>query len=225
MDAQCSLTDHDNFTLWKHQFDLFVDDNGQWSGGGGLTNAAISYSAKHPVFLPRDHSLTALIVRDAHHRVGHDGIKETLTETRRKFWICKRRSLVSSLIHCCTLCRRFEGGHFQVPKTPPIPTFQVREEPPFLYTGVDFAGPLHVRTFSLTQSDKVWICLFTCLVSRAVHLDTVTDLTINSFIRCVRRFAGRRSFPRMFLSDNEKPSRLPLNSSKQCSRIQQYRNI
>ena len=186
MDAQCSLTDHDNFTLWKHQFDLFVDDNGQWSGGGRLTNAAISYSAKHPVFLPRDHSLTALIVRDAHHRVGHDGIKETLTETRRKFWICKRRSLVSSLIHCCTLCRRFEGGHFQVPKTPPIPTFQVREEPPFLYTGVDFAGPLHVRTFSLTQSDKVWICLFTCLVSRAVHLDTVTDLTINSFIRCVR---------------------------------------
>ena len=90
-----------------------------------------------------------------------------------------------------------------MPPPPPLPTFRVKEEPPFSYTGVDFAGPLHVHPYSLTESNKVWICLFTCLVTRAVHLDVVTDLTAVTFIRCLKRFAGR-SLPRMFLSNNGK---------------------
>ena len=90
-----------------------------------------------------------------------------------------------------------------MPPPPPLPTFRVKEDPPFSYTGVDFAGPLHVHPYSLTESNKVWICLFTCLVTRAVHFDVVTDLTAVTFIRCLKRFAGR-SLPRMFLSNNGK---------------------
>ena len=62
-----------------------------------------------PLLLPRNHHFTALIVQDAHVKVAHDGVKETLTETRRRYWIVKGRSLVRLLIHRCVLCRRFEG--------------------------------------------------------------------------------------------------------------------
>ena len=49
---------------------------------------------------------------------------------------------------------------------------------------------------------KVYICLFTCAVSRAVHLEIVTDLTVECFLQAFRRFSSRRSLPRLVLSDN-----------------------
>ena len=48
----------------------------------------------------------------------------------------------------------------------------------------------------------MWICLFTCCVSRAVHLELVLDMTTATFIQCLKRFAARRGLPRKFLSDN-----------------------
>ena len=46
------------------------------------------------------------------------------------------------------------------------------------------------------------MCLFTCAVSRAIHLEIVTDLSVECFLQAFRRFAGRRSLPKMLLSDN-----------------------
>ena len=46
--------------------------------------------------------------------------------------------------------------------------------------------------------------LFTCCVTRAVHLDLVTDMTASTFIRCLRRFAARRGTPALIVSDNAK---------------------
>lgn len=89
---------------------------------------------------------------------------------------------------------------FTGPPPPPLPKFRVKEDPAFTYTGVDFAGPVFVR--SGASSSKVWICVFTCLVTRAIHLDIVPDLSTETFVRCLKRFAARRGLPRKFLSDN-----------------------
>ena len=80
----------------------------------------------------------------------------------------------------------------------------MKEAPPFTYTAVDFAGPLYLRGKEANASKKVWICLFTCCVSRAVHLELVLDMTTATFLRCVKRFAARCGLPRKFLSDNAK---------------------
>ena len=113
----------------------------------------------------------------------------------------KARSLVRFLIHRCIICKRYEGAAYTGPPLPPLPTFRVKEEPPFTYVGVDFAGPLYTRTTG-TQSDKVWICLFTCCVIRAINLEVVTDLSTEAFIRCLKRFTAK--MPRKFISDNGK---------------------
>ena len=134
----------------------------------------------------------------------HNGVKETLTEVQSKFWIVKGRSLVRRLIHSCILCKRFEGASFATPPPPPLPTYRVKNDPAFTYTGVDFASPLIVRTSILSKTAKVWICLFTCLVTRAVHLDIVSYMSTERFIRCQKRFAALRGLPRRFLSDNGK---------------------
>ena len=116
----------------------------------------------------------------------------------------KGRSLVRGIIHRCVTCRRFEGSPFPTPPPPPLPASRVQDDPAFSYTGVDFAGPLLISTESPSKTGKAWICLFTCFVTRAVHLDIVLDMSTETFIRCVKRFAARRGLPRRFISDNGK---------------------
>ena len=170
-------------------------------------NVEVPFSVKYPVLMPRNHHLTMLIVKDAHGHVHHNGVRETLTEIRSKFWIPRGRSYVRYFVHHCTLCKRFEGLPHKSPPPPPLPSFRVKEEPAFSYTGVDFVGPLIICTNQAANSPKVWICLFTCLVVRAVHLDVVTDMSTQSFLRCLKRFASRRGLPRKILSDNGKTFR------------------
>ena len=67
----------------------------------------------------------------------------------------------------------------------------LKEAPPFTYTAIDFAGPLYLRGKEANTSKKVWICLFTCCVSRAVHIELVLDMTTVTFIQCIKRFAAK----------------------------------
>ena len=148
--------------------------------------------------------MAVLITRQAHEKVLHNGVKDTLTEIRTKYWVVKGRSLVKSIVQRCVLCKKFEGRPHRLPPPPPLPEFRVTEAPPFSSTGVDFAGPLYVKTHGLTRSKKVWICLYTCCVTRAVSIDIVPDLSTDTFIRSLKRFCARRGLPRLFISDNGK---------------------
>ena len=186
----------------KLQLKLFQDDKGIWRCGGRFDNADIPYAMKYPILLPRDHSFTRLVVEDAHRRVLHNGVRDTLTEIRSRFWIERARSLVRALLHRCVKCQRYEGPSYPVPPPPLLPAIRI-EAPAFTFTGVDFAGPLVITT-GKKSSNKVWICLFTCLVVRAVHLDVVTDLSTEAFLRCLCTFAARRGLPLRMLSDNGK---------------------
>ena len=91
---------------------------------------------------------------------------------------------------------------YSPPPAPPLPFFRVKEAKPFSYTGVDFAGPLYVRVTSAAR--KVWICLYTCCVTRAVHLDIIPEMTTEAFISCFKCFTSRRGFPVRMVSDNAK---------------------
>ena len=65
-----------------------------------------------------------------------------------------------------------------MPIPPPLPTIRVKEALAFSFTGVDFVGPL-----ARLGKIKVWICLYTCLVMRAVHLDIVGDMSTETFVK------------------------------------------
>ena len=67
----------------------------------------------------------------------------------------------------------------------------------FEVIGVDFAGPVYLK-----GKIKVWICLFTRAVFRAVHLELITSLSTASFLMTFRRFIARRGRPSVVYSDN-----------------------
>lgn len=86
------------------------------------------------------------------------------------------------------------------PGTAPYPEYRVVESAPFTATGIDYTGALHIRDKNVVS--KVYICLYTCMVTRAIHLELVEDGTAAAFIRAFRRFTARRSCPNFILSDN-----------------------
>ncbi|KAL5467046.1 hypothetical protein EMCRGX_G031213 [Ephydatia muelleri] len=193
--VKCTQRTLPDFNTLMKQFNLFEDKNGVWHCRGRLENTQGSYCSKYPVLLPKHHPLTILFVKQAHERVLHNGVKETLTEVREKYWIPSGRSVTRIVTYKCGICKRFEGAPLKAPKPPPLPECRVTESPAFSYTGVDFAGPLIIRSAQSSKSNKVWIALFTCYVTRAVHLDTVQDQSTLTFIRCLKRFIARRGLP------------------------------
>jgi hypothetical protein len=95
-----------------------------------------------------------------------------------------------------------------------LPEFRVRESFPFSKVGVDFAGPLFVKS-KIGESKKAYIALFSCCVTRAVHLELVEDLTSQTFRRALRRFSSRRGTPALIVSDNAKTFRATQKALKQ----------
>ena len=174
--------------------------------GGRLAHTEAPYAVKFPIILPKHHPITQLVVKQAHDRVLHNGTKETLAEVRTKYWIPRGRSVTRKIVSQCVTCRKFEGPPYKSPAPPPLPECRVTRAPAFTHTGVDFTGPLITRVLpkKSSQTTKVWIALFTCYVTRAVHLDTVPDQSAVTFIRCLKRFIARRGLPKRLISDNGK---------------------
>ena len=71
---------------------------------------------------------------------------------------------------------------------------------PFQNTGVDFFGPFDVTV--LRRAVKLWCCLFTCLVTKAVHLEVVNGLDTDACLMAITRFMARRGKPHTIISDN-----------------------
>ncbi|XP_063411612.1 uncharacterized protein LOC134694529 [Mytilus trossulus] len=87
-----------------------------------------------------------------------------------------------------------------MPLMPPLPKKRVNESAPFTYTGVDYFGPIIVK--SDTGSKKVWVCLYTCLVVRAIHMELMQDMSAEEFLLGFRRFIARWGNPKHIISDN-----------------------
>ena len=100
-------------------------------------------------------------------------------------------------------CKKWEGTAFTQPATASLREFRVNLAPPFSRDGVDFAGPKYVKGRG-KQLKKVYVCLFSCFVTRALHLDLVEDLSTPTFLRCLRKFSARRGTPALIVSDNAK---------------------
>ncbi|XP_008183125.1 uncharacterized protein LOC103309446 [Acyrthosiphon pisum] len=177
-------------------------DNGLILVGGRLQNAIVSKEQKNPIVLPPDHLITRLIYKDCHHRMLHCGPQALLAEVRRTYWPTRGRSIARSVVRQCVICKRARPT-FDQPIMGSLPKQRVQHSRPFTTTGVDFAGPLIIKSgIRGKPGKKAWIAIFVCFSTRAVHIEVVEDLTANAFIAAFRRFISRRGKPSMVWSDN-----------------------
>lgn len=64
---------------------------------------------------------------------------------------------------------------------------------------MDAFGPFYIKEGR--KELKRWGIIFTCLSSRAVHLETLTSMNTDSFLNALRGFISRRGYVRELRSD------------------------
>ena len=182
------------------QLHLFLDKAGFIHCGGRIHNVSAGQPAKFPYLLPPRHPFTSLIVHSIHVKLFHAGTNSTLTAIRHTYWIPTARQYINALLRHCVVCKRDCGRPFPVPDPASLPEVRTHDITPFTITGVDLTGALYVRHNS--GEDKVYICLFTCATTCAVHLEVVTDLSTETFLLAFRRFVSQKSLSQIVLCDN-----------------------
>lgn len=180
------------------RLDPFLD-NGVLRVGGRLRRADLPFETKHPVILPKKSHVTTLLIRHAHKRLGHAGRSHVIATLREKYWIIKVNAAVRHVTSKCVFCRRNHGKPGEQ-KMADLPRDRISPAPPFTYTGVDYFGPFLIKEGR--REVKRYGALFTCLVSRAVHIEVASTLESSSFIQALRRFIARRGPVREMRSDN-----------------------
>ena len=184
-------------TIYK--LDPFVDDNGILRVGGRLKHASLSDDVKHPTILPRGSHVSSLITKYYHERVSHQGKGITLSEIRSNgFWLIGGSSTVRSLISSCVKCRKLRAPVVKQ-KMCDLPADRLECHPPFTYCAVDYFGPFIIKEGR--KELKRYGALFTCMSSRAIHLETASSLETDSFLNALRRFLSRRGPVRQLRSD------------------------
>ena len=86
---------------------------------------------------------------------------------------------------------------FPSPKPGPLHKQRTQECYPFQVIGVGYTGPIYYRSENKVIS-KSYILLFSCSVSRAIHLDLLPNLSIQEFIKSMKRIIARRGSPKIF---------------------------
>ncbi|XP_047995284.1 uncharacterized protein LOC125233345 [Leguminivora glycinivorella] len=183
-----------------HNLRLFTDVDGVIRSEGRLTHTDLSYETKHPILLPKNCEFTNRIIKQTHEENYHVGVPHTLSKIRQKFWIPQGRAQVQKIINKCPQCVKYGGGPYTLPKTPALPPERINYETPFTYVGVDYFGPMFVKMGN--NKEKRWICLLTCLVVRAIHLEVVKDMSTEECALAFRRFIADRGTPSLIISDN-----------------------
>ena len=76
-----------------------------------------------------------------------------------------------------------------------LPINRLTPVPPFSYVGLDIFGPWLVsarRTRGGMANSKCWAVLFTCLTTRAIHIEVIESMDASCFINTLRRFLTLR---------------------------------
>ncbi|GFT47746.1 integrase catalytic domain-containing protein [Trichonephila clavipes] len=158
--------------------DPFLDENSLLRVGGRLCNADLPFEAKHQIIIP-------------------------IHQIRMQFWPINGKGIARKTVHDCIACfRQKPTGVDQLMGN--LPSERVTPSAPFLNSGVDFCGPFQIKFKNQRKGifSKVYVAIFVCLATKAIHLEAVTDLTTEAFIAALKRLCARRGRISTLMSDN-----------------------
>ena len=105
---------------------------------------------------------------------------------------------MSYLVSRCVICRKLRSFP-QQQKLKDLPQDRVEPAAPFTYSAVDYFGPFFVKEGR--KEVKRYGVIFTCMASRAIHIETANSLETDAFINALRRFQAERGPVRQLRSD------------------------
>ena len=119
-----------------------------------------------------------------------------------RYWIIAAREKIKEWERECATCKRRKAKQAEqimalLPTNCLKPSIKA-----FVRTAVDFAGPFLTKQGRGKSRCRRYLCLFTCLATRVVHLEMAYGLDTDSFLKAFCRMVNRRGLPKEMLSDN-----------------------
>ena len=177
----------------------FIDPHNVVRAGGRYGNADyLPYGMKFPIILPghQDENVRSLI-RHYHctmNRGMHLTKKQTYTHLREKYYVMGGKTSVAYVVNRCLPCQKLKKLVSSQTEGD-LPTSRLEAVPPFQNSGIDIAGPFHVKHGRGTS--KRWLMLICCMVTRAVGLYPIRDMTtsavVNALIRMNAQFPSLKN--------------------------------
>ncbi|KAJ0184405.1 hypothetical protein K1T71_000828 [Dendrolimus kikuchii] len=186
------------------KFNVFLDQFNVMRVGGRLGNSDFDYDKKHPILIQSTHRFSKLLFELEHIKLMHAGPQLLLASIRETYWPIGGRNLAKACYRRCVKCSRMKGTVI-APLMGNLPRQRLSSGGyPFRTIGVDYAGPISSasRQGRGCRIVKVYIVIFVCFATKAIHLELVGDLTSNNYLLALRRFISRRGKPSQIYSDN-----------------------
>merc|ERR1711895_292620 len=170
---------------------------------GRLSSAAVSAMTGQAELqiLAANSDLARLIVLTAHRIGGHKMTKDTIARTRQIAYIHRPGKLVKSILDNCNLCRlKKEQTSQQV--IGKLPSYRICPTPPFQKVSVDLVGHYFVKpTMTSRKQSKVWILMYLCDVSKALHTEVIDSISSSAIINAFSSCFALRNTPEQISSD------------------------
>ena len=193
-EAECKALGADELIKGKSRIaglSPFVGPSGLLRSQSRLRRLGIAdYDAKHPVILDSKHPLVKLMLQCYHKRFHHMGPDYIRAQVNCKYIALGARSVLRSIAQRCVVCRKRDSSVIS-PLMADLPKERLGYmQPPFANCGVDYFGPFFVTVRRSTE--KRWAFLFTCLTTRAIHLEVVPSLDTSSCVAVLWKDAFTR---------------------------------
>jgi hypothetical protein len=208
-----------------------IDELGLFMGPHELiwsrSRNAIFRHLQKTTLLPLDHDLilfpptgfeAKLMIQFIHEKeTGHGTANVVMAALRTKFWMPRARILIKSVRDKCLLCKMLKSKAYWQQEAP-LPEERYDSGPDhrqraFDACGIDYVGPFHPYRPRKGQASQVLyehlgpdtvrhILVFSCALTRAIHLECCWDVGFEQFVLAFERFIARHSQPRVVYSDN-----------------------
>ena len=182
------------------QLSVFMDTQGIMRINARTHLNRKNYPQPFVPVLPKKNALVSIFVMHFHEKFNHIAVESQIAAIRTQGWIPQIRQLMRTVKAHCNECILREALPCD-PEIGPLPEYRINPDlEPFEVTGVDLLGP--IVTIQYGRSKKVWIMIFTCALTRFVHLHVVDSLESIKVLEAIVMFNAAHGPVRKFISDN-----------------------
>lgn len=186
-----------------------------------MPQANTTLTPSDPLLLHYNSPFTKLLILHYHILNFHTGTNYTLAAMRKHYFVPRSmRTVTNTILKKCQICKVRYPKPLSPPMIAELPSFRLEKNTtPFTYTGVDIFGPFHTyqyvttttkpkdksekpKTITTRVDSKKWVLIFTCLVTRAVYLMPLANMTAATVWTAFVTFMADRTTPTKFVSDN-----------------------
>ena len=134
------------------------------------------YPKKASNFHTKRVQISGKLIEEAHIQTIRGGVTLTTAKIRSKYWVPTLRQLVKRVLRICYGCKKFHVKSYPVPQKMLLAADRTNLDLSFKIIGTDYAEPFLCKSKGKKER-KVYLLLFTCSLSRAIHLEMLPNQT------------------------------------------------